>query len=314
MNETTDSNVTIDDGLLASLQREAADGAREAGSLLMEYFGRPMEVRYKGKRGSGPVTEADHRSQQLLSDRIRAAFPDHAIVGEEDETPSVSPLPDFVWVLDPLDGTRNFSQGLPMFAASVGVLWRGTPVAGAIFIPWPGGGGRVIQAGRGVGAICDEGPLDLLPEAEPEARRLSGLPGGFGRSLWFDRSMMGRIGEVRQTGSIAFELAMVASGTLQYSAITGSLSIWDVAAACLIVPEAGGRVLVLDGKGSRRDWRPFDGFATNWEQNPPSAADLRGWRRPMIFGAPGVAEAAAAGMRHGSRLRDIPARWLRGRS
>ena len=311
MTHYAEDSPNLAEGIHAELEREAAGAAREAGHLLMDYFGRPLDVEYKGDSQSDPVTEADRQSQALLVGRIKAAFPDHAVVGEEDETASVEPLSDFVWVLDPLDGTRNFSQGLPMFASSVGVLLKGVPVAGAIFIPWPGVRGRVLHARMGGGAACDGTPLNALCATEPESRRLVGLPGGFSHRFRFDESMRSRAGEARQTGSIAYELAMVASGTLQYSALTGSLSLWDVAAASVIVPEAGGRVLVGEKDGAGRSWCPFNTFVSNWENDPPSSADLRGWYRPMIFGAPGVADAVATGIRPRGRWTRRLRGWVR---
>ncbi len=311
MTRSDDDSPALAEGILAELERAAADAAREAGNLLMDYFGRPLDVEYKGESLSDPVTEADRQSQALLVGRIKATFPDHAVVGEEDETASVEPLSDFVWVLDPLDGTRNFSQGLPMFASSIGVLLKGVPVAGAIFIPWPGVRGRVLHARTGGGAACDGTLLNELCATEPESRRLVGLPGGFSHRFRFDESMRSRAGEARQTGSIAYELAMVASGTFQYSALTGSLSLWDVAAGSVIVSEAGGRVLVGEKAGTGRSWCPFTTFVSDWEDDPPSSADLHEWYRPMIFGAPGVADAVAAGIRPRGRWTRKLRRWLR---
>ena len=311
MTRSDDDTPPPTEDILAELEQVAVDSAREAGHLIMDYFGRPLDVEYKGESLSDPVTEVDRQSQTLLVDRIKAAFPHHGVVGEEDETAPVEPLPDFVWVLDPLDGTRNFSQGLPMFASSVGVLHRGVPVAGAIFVPWPGGRGRVMHARTGGGAACDGTPLNALCATEPESRRLAGLPGGFSHRFRFDESMRSRAGEGRQTGSIAYELAMVASGTFQYSALTGSLSLWDVAAASVIVSEAGGRVLVGQKEEAGRSWCPFNTFVSNWEDDPPSGADLHKWYRPMIFGSPGVADAVAAGIRPRGRWIKRLRRWVR---
>ena len=285
------------DPILIEIERQATAMAKEAGRMLLGYFGGPLRIEYKDKQLSDPVTEADRQTQAFLTARIAEAFPDHAVVGEEDTESSEEPLPEFVWVLDPLDGTRNFSQGLPVFACSVGVLRRGVPVAGAIFLPWPGGDGVVLHARAGGGAHRDEKPLGRLDAKAPESRRLTGLPGGFGYRMTFGESMRSRIGETRQIGSIAYELAMAASGVYQYSALTGSLSLWDVAAGSVIVAEAGGRVLVGEGKDSHIAWRPLESFAPGWENAPPSAAKLRKWYRPMLFGAPDVVEAIVAGIR-----------------
>jgi myo-inositol-1(or 4)-monophosphatase len=299
------------DPILIELEREAVAMTREAGRMLMAYFGGPLSVEYKDERQSDPVTDADLETQAFLKGRIAAAFPDHAVVGEEDAESSEEPLPEFVWVVDPLDGTRNFSQGLPVFACSIGVLRAGVPVVGAIFLPWPGGDGTVLHARAGGGAFRDGQPLGKLDAPVPESRRLTGLPGGFGYRLTFDDSMRGRSGETRQIGSIAYELAMTATGVYQYSALTGSLSLWDVAGGSIIVAEAGGRVLVGEGKGPGISWLPLTTFAEDWADSPPSAARLRKWYRPMLFGPPGVIDAVAAGIRPRSSLNMRLRRWLR---
>jgi myo-inositol-1(or 4)-monophosphatase len=311
MTNHTAEQPTEADPILAELEREAVAMAREAGQMLMGYFGGPLSVEYKDKRQSDPVTDADHATQAFLKGRIAAAFPDHAVVGEEDAESSEEPLPEFVWVLDPLDGTRNFSQGLPVFACSIGVLRAGVPVVGAIFLPWPGGDGTVLHARAGGGAFRDDEPLGKLDAPVPESRRLTGLPGGFGYRLTFNESMRGRSGETRQIGSIAYELAMTATGVYQYSALTGSLSLWDVAGGSLIVAEAGGRVLVGEGKGSGISWQPLTAFAEDWAASPPSAARLRKWYKPMLFGAPGVIDAVAAGIKPRGSLNMRLRRWLR---
>ena len=299
------------DPILAELEREAVAMAREAGRMLMSYFGGPLSIEYKDKKQSDPVTDADHATQALLKSRINAVFPEHTVVGEEDAESSEEPLPEFVWVLDPLDGTRNFSQGLPVFACSIGVLRAGVPVVGAIFLPWPGGAGTVLHARAGGGAFRDGQPLGKLEAPVPESRRLTGLPGGFGYWLTFGKSMRGRSGETRQIGSIADELAMTATGVYQYSALTGSLSLWDVAGGSLIVTEAGGRVFVGEGKGSGLSWRPLTAFAEDWAGDTPSAARLRKWYRPMLFGAPGVIDAVAAGIKPRGSLGRRLRRWLK---
>ena len=87
--------------------------AHEAGGLLRGFFGSPLHIEYKDEKKTDPVTVADTKAQELLTDAIRGRYPDHAIIGEEDKAPQDSIAPDFVWILDPLDGTKNLIQGLP---------------------------------------------------------------------------------------------------------------------------------------------------------------------------------------------------------
>ena len=115
-----------------------------------------------------------------------------------------APAADVLWVLDPLDGTTNFLNGLPVYAVSIGVLYRGTPVAGALFVPWPGSnGGVVLHARRGGGARMEDEALSVLDGDAPEAGRLTGLPASFGARFRVGSGLRRQPGEVRVTGSIA---------------------------------------------------------------------------------------------------------------
>ena len=136
--------------------KEAEDCAvrlvREAGGLLMERFQRPMAIEYKDKEGwRDPVTEADRTAETFLSNELAARFPHHGFVGEEGEGRAAGEG-GLTWVVDPLDGTTNFANGLPSFCCSVALVEHGEPVVGAIFLPWPDTpGGRVFHARRGAG-------------------------------------------------------------------------------------------------------------------------------------------------------------------
>ena len=118
-----------------------------------------MSIDYKDKEQRDPVTDADKTTQEYLSQEITKKFPGHGILGEEGGGEEAGdqedvPSPDFLWVLDPLDGTTNFLNGLPVYASSIGVLYRGRPVAAALFLPWPKpSGGFVLH--------CHKGPISL---------------------------------------------------------------------------------------------------------------------------------------------------------
>ena len=109
----------IEDQTLAEIEAFAVEIAAEAGKILGRHFGRSLKIEYKDKRESDPVTDADHESQSFLVEAITKRFPEHGILGEEDDEEKqedTSPAPDFLWVLDPLDGTKNFLHGLPIYA------------------------------------------------------------------------------------------------------------------------------------------------------------------------------------------------------
>src|SRR5436853_6758618 len=108
-----------------------AEIAREAGSLLMEYFRRRVLIEYKGE--ADLVTEADRKSEILIRERIRALWPGHDILGEEQGF--VDTGSEYRWYVDPLDGTTNFAHGFPVFCVSMAVEYRGQRIAGVIYDP-----------------------------------------------------------------------------------------------------------------------------------------------------------------------------------
>ena len=277
--------------------------ARGAGEILTSHFGRQLTVEYKDKAETDPVTSADKTCGEYLSKEISKRFPDHGILGEEDsdEADADTLSPDFLWVLDPLDGTTNFLNGFPVYASSIGVLYQGRPLAGALFIPWPKPeGGFVLHSRQGGGCFADGEPVSVYESDEPGSNRLVGLPGSFLQMAKFSSKVPRNAGEMRTTGSIAYELAMTACGVMQYS-IIGAPRMWDVAGGVLAVMEANGAVMTRF-RGEKR-WHPLESLVPNWEAKRPSMQDLRNWVAPMVVGNRRVAPLIAENIR--SRFRPL---------
>lgn len=255
--------------------------ARDAGRLLMERFQRPMAVEYKDKEGwRDPVTEADRAAEAFLSAELAARFPAHGFVGEEGESREAGEA-GLTWLVDPLDGTTNFANGLPSFCCSIALLERGEPVVGAIFLPWPDTpGGRVFHARRGGGAWENEERLHVAPGQKPVAGRVTVrggfIPGRFRPS----KELLKNAGQQRSVGSTAYELALTADGTYQFT-LHATPHSWDVAAGVVLVREAGGDVVTRDRQG----WAPLTSFLRA-PANGGGAKQLRDWRQPVLSGNP----------------------------
>ncbi|PZC46806.1 MAG: myo-inositol-1(or 4)-monophosphatase [Chloroflexi bacterium] len=278
--------MTSQDNLyLSKIENQLKSLAKEAGESLLTYFGKPLEIEYKDLGKTDPVTEADKNVQDLLKISILKSFPDHAVIGEEDQPGTNKILPKYVWVIDPLDGTRNFSNGLRIFACSIGVLCDGIPIAGAIFIPTGDKGGDILHAVIGKGAYLNDKPINISNRDSPDSLSLVGLPGSFHNSFRFTDRIKG---EPRILGSIAYELAMVATGVFQYSALLGSLAIWDVAAGLIIIKEAGGSIKVGNISRKKAQWSEFDSFYKQPQKVIVDMATLRKWHAPLIFGSTGI--------------------------
>ena len=286
--------------LAREIEAAATQLAGEAGAILADHFGRQITIEYKDKAQRDPVTSADTACQEYLTAEITRRFPDHGILAEEDSTESDTPAPDFLWVVDPLDGTTNFLNGLPIYASSIGVLHRGWPLVAALFIPWPKpGGGFVLHCRRGGGCFADDVPVSVYESDEPVVNRLIGLPGSFASRMKFSRELRGKAGEMRATGSIAYELAMTACGVMQYSVI-GPSHMWDLAGGALAVLEAKGAVLTKFAKEKR--WHSLESLIPSWNDQPPSLKELRHWAAPLVAGNQQVAPLIATSMHPRFRL------------
>ena len=261
-----------DEDTLARLEVLAAEMARLAGAEITSALGRTLSVRYKGDEAAArdPVSEVDHAVEALIRARLAEAAPGHDIIGEEiDERPGRDH--DYVWAIDPVDGTANFVNGLPLFAASVGVLHRGRPVVGALWCSATHALRAGVYSGHVGGRLRFDGtPLDVVLRPDVR-RRLVGLPDP-GPDGPFD---------ARKTGSAAIECAFVAAGLLA-AARFAAPNLWDVAGGAVLVQAAGGEVRVQGSSG----WEPLERFEGE-------GGDLARWKAPMILGEPSAVAALA---------------------
>jgi myo-inositol-1(or 4)-monophosphatase len=271
---------------LEDIEALAVELANLAGAEIKAALGGILKVRYKTGAAEkekakavfrDPVSEVDHRVETIIRARLAEHFPDHDIIGEEMEhRPSFGN--DFVWAVDPIDGTANFVNGFPMFAASIGVLYRGRPVVGAVWCS----ASHALRAGiyhaTLGGKLRFEGS-DVTPKVNPDVhRRLAGVPVATAEdSGW----------ETRKTGSAAIECAMVAAGLLQVARFALP-NIWDVAGGIALIAAAGGIVRQSDGEG----WIPMQRFEPGNALN--GKPDLRYWRKPIVVGTPDAVERMCA--------------------
>ena len=284
----------------------ASEIATDAGRILFNLFGKQLKTEYKDKNKTDPVSEADIESQRLLTNHIKKKFPDHGILGEETlenektET-NVKETPDFLWVLDPLDGTKNFLNGISIWGCSVGLLYKGEPVAGAIFLPeaMKNNNFAIYKASQGGGAFLGDQEIRVTKDKEPSGKKTISVPGSYSNQFKTLGSLKNNLGEIRTTGSISYDLAMVARGSLHY-ALFGVPSIWDIAAGIIIVKEAGGTA--LQQKSIFRKWETLDNF-TNIDEKNKRLENLRNWKLPVIVGNSSICEYISSRIKKISRKR-----------
>ncbi|MFN0073719.1 MAG: inositol monophosphatase family protein [Chloroflexota bacterium] len=228
----------------SSLTEVAVEATQAGGAVLREHFGGVLDIRYKGE--IDVVTQADLKAEAAIVGVIRQHFPDHQILAEEGTTGGADPA--HRWIIDPLDGTTNFSHGLPPFSVSVAYEHDGRIEAGVIYDPTQG---ELFVARRGAGATLNGRSIQvssvsilrrgLLATGLPyETDR---LPLALGQFCAFAR----RAQAVRRIGSAALDLAYVAAGRFD-GYWEASIHSWDIAAGMLLVEEAGGQVTDLAGQ------------------------------------------------------------------
>ncbi len=224
----------------------ALKAAEEASKVLMEYFGKLSSLEIEEKSKNDYVTEADKKSEMVIIKTIQGYFPQHTIIAEESGGKEGN---EWKWYIDPLDGTKNFIHGLPVFCVSIGVEREDELVAAVIGAPALG---EVYVAEKGSGAYCNGKRINVSNRPFDEALVATGFPFR-GKNLLEDylvcfKEVFLKVSGVRRCGSAAMDLAYTAKGVFD-GFWEMSLHPWDIAAGVLLVEEAGG--VVSDFKGEK---------------------------------------------------------------
>jgi len=222
----------------------AIDAAKKAGSLLRDNFGRIILVEYKGEIDI--VTEMDRQSEDIIIKTIQGSFHDHGILTEESkEQYSQS---GFRWIIDPLDGTTNYAHSLPVFCVSIAFEDHGEVTVGVVYDPMLD---ELFEAEKGKGAFLNGRPIKVSKANDFSKSLLStGFPYDIRRSknnnLNHFSNFAVKAQAIRRMGSAAIDLAYLACGRFD-GFWELKLHVWDVAAAALIIQEAGGNITDFNG-------------------------------------------------------------------
>ncbi len=234
-----------------SLLDEAVALAREAGRLTLQWF-RSSDLAVDRKGDGTPVTAADRAGERLVRERLAATHPDDAVVGEEEaDTEGTSGRR---WIIDPIDGTKAFTHGVPLYTTLLAYEDEHGSAIGVIDIPALG---ETVYAGRGLGCFCNDTPARVS-----ERDRLRGAyltTSGF--DYWEADALMAAhaSGMIMRTWGDGYGYALVATGRVE-AMVDPVASPWDVAAMPVIIGEAGGRF--TDFAGAARI-EGGSGLATN---------------------------------------------------
>ncbi len=237
----------------------ATQAARDAGSIQKEYFYQDKQIENKGNRNL--VTEVDILSEKSILNSIREEYPDHSILCEESgETENTS---EFRWIIDPLDGTTNYAFGIPIFCVSIGLIHNDEVLLGVVYDPMRD---ELFQAQKGQGAWLNGTSISVSSERNLQTT-LIGFDLGYDDTR--SKEMLSRANAIwtsetafRLIGSAALGMTYVACGRMDVY-FHRRIYPWDIAAAILMVREAGGEVIRSNGE-----------LASVWDESIIACSDV----------------------------------------
>lgn len=213
---------------------------REAGNIAMSFYQTKLKTWMKD--GDSIVTEADIAVNDHLHKALATVRPDYGWLSEETEDDAVRLTRERLWVVDPIDGTRAFAKGKPHFTISVALVEGGRPVLAALFNP---ANDEFFEAEAGAGALLNGVTTFVGHRAEVEGSRMAAYAPMFKHPAWPEPwpEM-----EIIERNSVAYRIALVACGQADAALALNTKNDWDLAAADLILHEAGGRITSHDGR------------------------------------------------------------------
>ena len=242
----------------------AVRAARRAGDLIVRNVDRVPTLNVRSKSRNDFVSEVDHMAERDIIETIRRTHPDHGFLGEEGGR---SGGDEFVWIIDPLDGTTNFLHGFPTFGVSLACQYRGRIEHAVVYDPMRQ---ELFTASRGDGAQLDGRRIRVSKQATIEGALIgTGFPYRE-NSRWIDpylamlKTVMQQSAGIRRPGAAALDLAYVAAGRIDAFWEIG-LNAWDTAAGSLLITEAGGRIGTLTGGEYRQNGNVLAGSPKVYE-------------------------------------------------
>ena len=232
----------------------AIKAARAAGAIINRAALDVEAVRISQKQINDFVTEVDHAAEQAIIETLLTAYPGHGILAEESGSEHGSKHSEYVWIIDPLDGTTNFIHGFPVYCVSIALSFKGKIEQAVVYDP---SRNDLFTATKGRGAFLNERRIRVSKRTQLKECLIStGFPFRPGDNFKNYLAMMGdvmqRTAGLRRPGSAALDLAYVAAGYTDAFFETG-LSSWDVAAGSLLVTEAGGLIGNFTGEADFMD-------------------------------------------------------------
>jgi myo-inositol-1(or 4)-monophosphatase len=248
----------------------AIDAARAAGAIVRRWYEGAYTVREKAH--DSPVTEADVEANHCIQTMIRDAFPDDGWLSEETRDSEERLGKARVWVVDPLDGTKEFIKRIPEFCVCIGLVEHGMPILGVLYNP---ARDELFAGARGAGATVNGAPVHVSDQQDLATARMLASRSEAGRGEWDE---FGSSLTIELTGSVAYKLALIAAGRADATFSLTPKNEWDVCAGAALIIEAGGRITDCYGQPRRfnqRDTRLPGLIASNAHLHAPITELLR---------------------------------------
>jgi myo-inositol-1(or 4)-monophosphatase len=234
---------------MSSFERERAvaeAAAREAGAIVKRYYEKPIEQVVKSDKGAGRdenwLTQADSESDDLLKERLLGAFPDYGWLSEETRDSPERLAKERVWIVDPLDGTREFTLRVPEFCVCVALVEKGRPVVGVEYNPATD---RLYSAALGAGTTLNGSAVRVSKTEHMALAQVLASRSEDKRGEW---DPFKQYCHVVLTGSVAYKLAELSVGNGDATFTLTPKNEWDICAGTILVEEAGGQVTGLQGE------------------------------------------------------------------
>ncbi|MBP5533935.1 MAG: inositol monophosphatase [Alphaproteobacteria bacterium] len=230
---------------LSAILNVMVKAVRKAGRSMLRDFGEISQLQVREKGAGDFVSEADTNVEKILIESLQEDRPDYGLLSEEcGEIPAKNGSP-FTWIIDPIDGTTNFIHAFPYFAISIALKYHDEITAAVLFNPITN---ELYYAEKGQGFF-------MMTTTGNKRLRVSGrndlstsLVGLNNKENQIEKTLDQKVCSFRHLGSCTLELAAVGAGQLDAVILTKKPCIWDIAAACLFIKEAGGRMATLSGK------------------------------------------------------------------
>jgi len=218
----------------------ALDASKEAGKIIMQYYRADYEIKEKGYHN--PVTTADNEADSFLKSTLTDAMPEYGWLSEETVDSKDRLDKDRVWIVDPLDGTKEFIEGVPHFVVSIALVDKGIPIIGVLHNPVTE---ETFYAAKGEGAYLNNFRYHCSIKASTKEMVILNSRSETRRGLW--ESYKAKFKELRAIGSVAYKMGLTATGKADIFATLRPKNEWDVCAGTCLINEAGGKVIDLNG-------------------------------------------------------------------